>query len=272
MEKVQKTHHAALLQRLPFLQQATLRGQAGPGAAAFLGYPTEALCALEDAHWETATRLRLHLRRPECARDQLAAATGHCCLQNASGAVCAAPLDDLGYHGATCQSGGGVVRRHGRLARRLGGLLRRWRHELPLYEQRVPLWDRPRPGRPGETERAVLDLEFQDDDGRRWLDVSVRHPAAGTEAEQRVAARRDGEASRRGERDKHARYPGERLTPVILEAGGRLGAEARLWLKAEVRRLPDAEQARELARAHRVLSCGLQGELARQLRAAAGLR
>ncbi|CAK0858663.1 unnamed protein product, partial [Prorocentrum cordatum] len=74
---------------------------------------------------------------------------------------------------------------------------------------------------------------------------------------------RCGEASRRGERDKHARYPGERLTPFVFEAGGRLGAETRVWLKAEVRRLPDAEQARELARAHRALTCGLQGELAR---------
>ena len=196
MEKVQKTHHAALLQRLPLLQQATLRGQAGPGAAAFLGYPTEALCALEDARWETAARLRLYLWRPECDRGQLAAAAAHCCLRNASGEVCARPLDDLGYHGATCQNGGGVVRRHARLARRLGGLLRRWRHEQPLFEQRVPEWDRQLPGR--EAERAVLDLEYQYEDGRRWLDVTVRHPTAGTQAEVRVAARRDGEASRRG--------------------------------------------------------------------------
>ncbi|CAK0858653.1 unnamed protein product, partial [Prorocentrum cordatum] len=42
-------------------------------------------------------------------------------------------------------------------------------------------------------------------------------PAGPPRYEVRVAARRDGEASRRGERDKHARYPGERLTPFVFE-------------------------------------------------------
>ena len=160
--------------------------------------------------------------------------------------------------------------RHGRLARRTGGLLTRWRGERPLFEQRVPTWDRTRAN--GELERAILDLEYQDDDGRRWLDVSIRHPAAGTQAELRVAARRDGEASRRGERDKHARYPGARLTPFVLEAGGRMGAEARFWLLSQVRQMPEDQQQRELARAYKVLSCGLQADTAKQLRSAAGLR
>ena len=145
----------------------------------------------------------------------------------------------------------------------------RWRGERPLYEQRVPTWDRMREG---EQERAVLDLEYQDGGGRRWLDVSVRHPAAGTSAELRVAARWDGEASRRGERDKHKRFPGSQLTAFILEAGGRLGAEARLWLLQQIRQLPDDVQTRERARTYKVLSCGLQADIATQMRKAAGLR
>ena len=209
--------------------------------------------------------------RAELTQQEFATARAQtpCCLRSATGSGCSGCLDADGYHAVTCQLGGGVVARHGRQARRLGGLLMRWRGERPLYEQRVPTWDRMREG---ELERAVLDLEYQDDGGRRWLDVSVRHPAAGTSAELRVAARRDGEASGRGERDKHKRYPGSQLTAFILEAGGRLGAEARLWLLQQIRQLPDDVQTRELARAYKVLSCGLQADIATQMRKAAGLR
>ena len=141
-------------------------------------------------------------------------------------------------------------------------------------EQRVPSWDR-QPEADSQVEaveRAVLDIEYQDADGRRWLDISVRHPAAGNGDEVRLAARRDGEASRRGERDKHRRYPGERLTPFVIEVGGRLGAEARTWLGSQLRDLPEDSQHRERLRAYKLISCTLQTQVARQLRAAAGLK
>ena len=70
------------------------------------------------------------------------------------------------------------------------------------------------------------------------LDLSVRHPAAGEAAQVTRSARRNGEASRRGEREKHARYPGERLTPLVFEAQGRVGAEAKQWLNSQVAGLP----------------------------------
>jgi len=269
-EKVQRTQRAALLRRLPLSRQAELRGAAGSGSGAFLSYPEDELCTLENALWEVGARRRLQLPRAELSQQELATAPATCCLRAAGGAGCHRALDDGGYHALTCQLGGGVVARHGGLNRRVGGLLQRWRGERPLLEQRVPTWDRRHAD--GRTERAILDLEYQDDDGARWLDVSVRHPAAGTQAELRVAARRDGEASRRGEREKHTRYPGNRLTPFVLEAGGRLGAEARLWLLGQARLLPEDQQPRELARAYKVLSCGLQAAAARQLRKAAGLR
>ena len=40
----------------------------------------------------------------------------------------------------------------------------------------------------------------------------------------------------------------------------------------QVRLLPEDEQQRELASAYKVLSCGLQADVAKQLRSAAGLR
>ena len=162
------------------------------------------------------------------------------------------------------------MRRHARLGRVLGSFLTKWRHEVPLFEQRVPAWDRL--NGQGNPERAVLDVQCQDDDGARWVDGSIRHPAAGTAAHVQLAARRDGEASRRGERDKHARYPGDRLVPFVVEVGGRVGAEARHWLRNLTRELPADQQAAELTRAYKAVSCALQSEVARQLRTSAGLR
>ena len=187
-------------------------------------------------------------------------------------------MDRWGFHALTEQRGGGVLQRHDTLGKAAGGLVARWRGVRPLYEQRVPAWDRqvrPRGAPVGSAlvlERAVLDVEYPEDGGRRWLDVTVRHPAAGNEAAVRAAARRDGEAGRRAEREKHDRYPGPQLTPLALEIGGRVGAEARLWLLSQVRQLPQDTQTAELARAYKVLSCALQTELARQLRRAAGVK
>ena len=165
--------------------------------------------------------------------------------------------------------------RHNKVNKAVGGLLTRWRHCTPLFEQRVPTWDRPRRNpAPNEdpTERAVLDLEYGAEGGRHWLDVTVRHPAAGDAAAVLGASRKDGEATRRAERCKHERYPGSQLTALAFETPGRLGAEARLWLLSEVRQLRPDTQAAELARAYKVLSNALQTEVVRQLRRAAGLR
>ena len=166
-----------------------------------------------------------------------------------------------------------MVRRHGRTCRAVGSLVARWTSAQPLFEQRVSAWDRLSRTRADRdpTERAVLDLEYQAEDGRLWLDISVRHPAAGNTSEVATAARRDGEAARRGEREKHTRYPGDRLVPFVLECGGRLGGEARQWLRSHVVALPEDTQQQELARAYKVVSCALQGQVARQLRRAAGL-
>ena len=87
-----------------------------------------------------------------------------------------------------------------------------------------------------------------------------------------TAAKRDGEAARRGEREKHLRYPGDRLVPFVLECGGRLGGEARQWLRSHVAELPEDTQLQEVTRAYKVVSCALQGQIARQLRKAAGLQ
>jgi len=271
----QKKTHAAHMQRLSTEEKACFHGAGGPGAGGFLQYPDDSNCRMEDELWSTALRQRLGLARAECNHRQLPLAATTCCNKTSGGTACNAGLDETGFHSTTCQSGGGVMRRHFNLAAATAGLLKRWTHESPLLEQRVPTWDRPRrnPGRADDPlERALLDIEFTEQSERRWIDVSVRHPAAGTAADRARAARKPGEAARRGEKDKHERYPGPQLTAFVVELPGRLGGEARQFLKDQVQRLPADQWTYELSRAYRVISCTVQSYCARQLRAGSGIR
>ena len=79
--------------------------------------------------------------------------------------------------------------------------------------------------------------------------------------------------SRVAEREKHSRYPdtANRLVPFVVEGCGRLGAEARGWLRMGASGQPEDRLVAELSRSHRVISAAVQGETARALRAAAGL-
>ena len=69
---------------------------------------------------------------------------------------------------------------------------------------------------------CILDIEFATDEGRRWVDVTARHPPAGDAGAVRATSRKDGEASRKAERSKHKRSPGPQLTPFADEVGGRV--------------------------------------------------
>ena len=166
-----------------------------------------------------------------------------------------------------------MLKKHGRLESAVCGLIKRWTQQTPHQEQRVPTWDREVVTADGgrRLETAILDIAYTDGAARRWIDVTIRHPAAGSHSEVSQAARRAGEAARRGERKKHARYFGEQLTAFAVETYGRVGAEARQWLKRMSAELPEELQTAELTRAYKVISCAVQSELAEQLRAASGL-
>ena len=270
---VQKRKYNAILRSLCEPRAANFRGAGGPGAAGFLQYPIDAECSVEDCLWSAALRKRIGLPRAEASDGELATAKQTCCCTSQEGHVCNAALDDNGTHAESEQSGGGVIRRHNRLKKAVGSLVKRRTQQEPLYEQRVPSWDRIRRGRRGtDIEHAILDVEYSEDGARRWIDVTVRQPAAAPDAATRAAAKKDGEASRRAEREKHERYPGPQLTPFAMETPGRICAEARFWLLAKVRELPPDMQRSEIDRAYRMLSCAVQSECAKQLRKAAGLK
>ena len=73
----------------------------------------------------------------------------------------------------------------------------------------------------------------------------------------RRAAREPGEAARRAERQKHERYPGPELTAFVVELPGRLGGEARQWLKERVQQLSEDMWTHETNRAYMVLICSV---------------
>ena len=93
---VHKTTLAASRQRVCLRNQAVLQSAGGPGSGAYLQYPTEAACALEDVEWATGTRCRLLLPRPECSSDELARASATCCNESGAGVRCQAALDENG--------------------------------------------------------------------------------------------------------------------------------------------------------------------------------
>ena len=167
-----------------------------------------------------------------------------------------------------------MLQKHERLEGAVCGLIKRWSLQTPLRDQRVTTWDREVETRDGgrRTELAILGIECTEGGVRRWVDVTVRHPLAGSPTEVQRAARRAGEAARRGEREKHTRYPGEQLTAFAVETYGRVGAEARQWLRKLAAELPDDVRTAEMNRAYKVISCAVQSELALQLRAASGLK
>ena len=163
-----------------------------------------------------------------------------------------------------------MVKRHTALEKAVAGLGRRWYGIEPATEQHIVELDRVLPN--GNTQRAVLDVVLPLLSGRQLIDVTIRQGDAGRAAAVHAAAKKDGVPSLRGEQEKHARYPGTQLVAFAVEGCGRLGGEARAWLRMGASGQPADLLVSELTRAHRVVSAAVQGETARALRASAGLR
>ena len=267
---IQKKTQKSVLTSLSVDDKATLRTGAGPGAGAFLMYPVDPECELEAPLWATAARRRLGLDHPAASLAELPQVSVTCANKDARGNTCSATTDSKGNHAAGCAPGGGRSKKHTALARAVGGLGRRWYQTEPKYEQRIPELDRQLPD--GRLLTAKMDVVLNLPAARSLIDVTVRQGAAGRPGVRLAASRRDGAPSRAAEREKHARYPCNNLVAFVVEGCGRLGAEARTWLRTGASGQPGDVQVWELTRAHRVISAAVQGETARALRASAGLQ
>jgi len=264
-----KTRKSALTSMGDDGDKATFRTAAGPGAGAFLLYPVCEECQLEAPLWATSGRRRLGLPQPAASETELPRVSATCCNVGRNGHRCGANLDAKGKHSVDCRPGGGVLKRHTGLEKAVAGLARRWYDVEPRLEQHITELDQQNAD--GTTRRAVLDVVLPFIGGQQLIDVTVRQGDAGTPAAVRAAAAKDGLPSTRAEQEKHARYPAPGLVAFAVKGCGRLGGEARSWLRIGAAIQPDDMQIKELTRAHRVISAVVQGQTARALRASVGL-
>ena len=119
---------------------------------------------------------------------------------------------------------------------------------------KITRWNCPTKG------KAILDFVYTDpEEGEVCIDISVTETTclAGNASRANFVARR--------EREKHNRYPGPELTPVVLDTRGRWGHEALTWVK-RVCRLTNVENYNDaVADLQYVMSCALQTMVANQI-------
>jgi len=221
----------AVLGQGSFEERARLRSQGGPGAGAFLQAPLPEVPVIPNGAWRVAA-----LRRVSATAAQLVApATPETQCQHRSpdrlcGEDVAGPRGQA--HAATCKLGGGVVRVHNAVRDALATFIRRRVAPDVLCEQRL---EGMRPAAAMEVDAGAaggdggdrLDVCWHSDQGSLIaVDIAVVHADSADAARTRAAASRDGAAAERQERHKRTRYSGLRVTPFVLEAGGRPGPAA----------------------------------------------
>ena len=95
------------------------------------------------------------------------------------------------------------------------------------------------------------------------LDITIVSPLAGSSDFLHACARRDGHAARRAAVGKRLKYDSPDLLPFAVETGGRLGTEARAFLRLLSAQAPDPEK--ELGFLYRAVSVMVQSGVARQM-------
>jgi len=310
-----KNYHQ-LLSGLSAPEAARLRSCGGPLAAGWqLASPGQRAELLDDREYETTARALLGqaLASSDRATCKNKRRTGE-----RAGDACGAPLCRQAQHAYLCGIGGGFIARTEAIERVWGRIHLECGYavESQVHE---PAWDRfhwrcvrccPRPLRRCTSpacqacglawepprapctlcgsalevvrEEAVLDLEVRSAEvPKRFLDVTVRHPA-GTEAGAlQRAAREAGATNARAEADKQDRYRADRcvhaMVPLAVETFGRHGHAALAYLRKLARKhaaqLDDGGSLAASAlveRWGRWLSVALHRATARNLRAALG--
>ena len=110
-----------------------------------------------------------------------------------------------------------------------------------------------------------MDVTVAQDPQAVWIDVAVVSPSSSCPRALRQRARRDGAAARDEEGIKRRRY-GRRVSPFVIEAGGRPGWAARAVLMRFA--AEDASMSQEIGAAWQAVSAAAQAD---EPRAVAGL-
>ena len=170
-----------------------------------------------------------------------------CCHVGRNG-PCPEKLDTAGVHPDVCMTGGYIVRSHNRLTKWLASWLREGRADSDVaLEQKITAPD-------GRMDVVVGHGSEQD-----WIDVAIVSPSSSCPRTLHARARKDGDGARVEEGVKRRRY-GTRVSPFVIEAGGRPGASARSILMRYA--LPDEGISVELGSAWRAISNVVQADRA----------
>ena len=203
------------------LAAARWRSCSGAGSSGFLLAPLTGMPTVEN----TFFRIALAKRFGGGIQAGNRAGPCPCCCHIGRNGPCTEALDPAGIHPELCMRGGYVVRSHNRLVRWLADWLRDSRAESDVaLERKIVAPD-------GRMDVVVGHGNEQD-----WIDVAIVSPSSSCSRSLKGRARKDGDAARAEEGVKRRRY-GTRVSPFVIEAGGRPGASARSILMRHA--LPD---------------------------------
>lgn len=195
-------------------------------AGMYLSAPTQEVHRVSDLHFKIAS-----LRR-----------CGHHCLESGrqcrnlkqNGERCGARLDEHGHHGAICECGGALVRRHNGvrdlLLRRLAEHLGASTH----IEQRVESMAG------GGRREARLDVAVTVPGATtHYLDVAVVEAYSENAGVELQRAERPAAAETMEGKKRNKYGANDHMVPFVVEAHGRLGPAAMRWLGKAYKGLPD---------------------------------
>ena len=160
---------------------------------------------------------------------------------------CTELLDVHGHHATTCNRGGCPVRRHNRLVRWLAAWLQDGRVDSEVHLEQSIVQDPP--GR--------MDVVVGYGAAQVWIDIAVVSPTSTCQRTLQTRAAKDGHAARTEEQVKRRRY-GTRVSPFVLESGGRPGPSARTILMTFAS--PDVSTSIEVGTAWLAVSSIIQSE------------
>ena len=169
-----------------------------------------------------------------------------CSLRSPQGR-CTCTLDPDGHHATTCPKGGYPIRRHDRLVRWLAGWLQDDRADDEVRLEKSIVQDPP--GR--------MDVVVGHGESQVWIDAAIVSALSSSQRTLQARSSKDGHAARTEEQVKRRRY-GTRVSPFVIEAGGRPGNSARAILMTYA--LPDSPLSVEVGSAWLAISCIVQAE------------
>ena len=226
--KMAEKRTEALLQAATRRQRVAIHASTGD-AGKYLSPPEKEEHKVADLQFRVATLRRCG--QPCHPEDK------HCRNIRGTGERCGAKLDPHGHHGAVCECGGALMRRHDGLRDLLLKRLAEHTGAATHVEQRVE--DMNNSGR----REARLDVAVTIPGApTNYLDVAVVE-AYSANAGIELQRERKAMAAEAMEGKKRSKYgANDRLVPFVVETHGRLGPAATRWLKKAYKGLPDARR------------------------------